>query len=63
MIVESHLGKELPGLKAVITVPSSFNSNQREALKNSVRIAGLDCQHLLSRSAAAVAAQLHQLEQ
>ena len=63
MIVESHFGRELPGLKAMITVPPSFNSIQREALKDSATIAGLECQHLISRSAAAVcAARFHQQE-
>ena len=55
-IVEKHVGQELPQLKAVVTVPAYFNSQQKEATKNAAEISGLEVLRMISEPTAAVMA-------
>src|SRR5437879_10758970 len=50
-IVENYLGHEVK--KAVVTVPASFNDNQRQATKDAGRIAGLEVLRILNEPTAA----------
>jgi len=51
---ENHLGEKITD--AVITVPAYFNDNQREATKNSGRIAGLNVLRIINEPTAAALA-------
>jgi molecular chaperone DnaK len=53
-IAESRLGR--PVHKAVVTVPAYFNDNQRQATKDSARIAGLEVLRILNEPTAAALA-------
>ncbi|MFL5455327.1 MAG: molecular chaperone DnaK [Myxococcales bacterium] len=53
-VVENYLGYEVK--KAVITVPASFNDNQRQATKDAGRIAGLEVLRILNEPTAAALA-------
>ncbi|MFH1807906.1 MAG: molecular chaperone DnaK [Pseudomonadota bacterium] len=53
-IVEGHVGKRVR--KAVVTVPAYFNDNQRQATKDSGRIAGLEVMRILNEPTAAALA-------
>lgn len=53
-IVEGHVGR--PVRKAVVTVPAYFNDNQRQATKDSGRIAGLEVMRIINEPTAAALA-------
>jgi molecular chaperone DnaK len=53
-IAEARLGQ--PVTKAVITVPANFNDNQRQATRDSGRIAGLEVLRILNEPTAAALA-------
>ena len=63
-IVEKRVGYSLPKLKAVVTVPAYFDSQQKEATQYAAEIAGLEVLRMISEPTAAVmAAKFDQSEQ
>ncbi|MFO0685793.1 MAG: molecular chaperone DnaK [Sandaracinus sp.] len=54
LIAEDHLGE--PVERAVVTVPAYFNDNQRQAVRDAGRIAGLDVLRILNEPTAAAIA-------
>jgi molecular chaperone DnaK len=54
MIAEEYLGEEVQ--KAVVTVPAYFNDGQRQATKDSGRVAGLDVIRIINEPTAAALA-------
>jgi molecular chaperone DnaK len=54
LIAEEYLGEEIQ--KAVVTVPAYFNDGQRQATKDSGRIAGLDVIRIINEPTAAALA-------
>lgn len=54
IMAEKYLRKEVS--KAVVTVPAYYNNSQREAIKDAVKIAGLDLVNLLNEPSAAALA-------
>jgi len=54
LIAEDHLGESVE--RAVVTVPAYFNDNQRQAVRDAGRIAGLDVLRILNEPTAAAIA-------
>lgn len=54
LIAEDHVGENVD--KAVVTVPAYFNDNQRQAVRDAGRIAGLDVLRILNEPTAAAIA-------
>ena len=55
--MQKHLSTKVTG--AVVTVPALFNSDQIEATKRAVKLAGLELEYLLHESTAAAIAYNH----
>ena len=55
--MQKHLSTEVTG--AVVTVPALFNSDQIEATKRAVKLAGLELKYLLEEPTSAAIAYNH----